>query len=160
MDNTNTTYADDFHFGWTITSMAEFDKAYAVKHVLQVLQQRGVSISTDKTVIILDIRGKHAKKALRRYVVKMSKGRCIRAKLGSQCLDLNCQASSFLPQIRRKQRSIVYSSCAAKPFLNICACAFGKAVFRLASYMVLTVQASQRSLLARSQVWSLNSSGR
>ena len=34
--STNTTYADDFHFSWTITSMAEFDKAYAaIKHVLQ-----------------------------------------------------------------------------------------------------------------------------
>ena len=55
---TNTTYADDFHFSWTIaiTSMAEFDKAYAaIQHVLQVLQQRGLSISADKTVIILDI---------------------------------------------------------------------------------------------------------
>ena len=91
---TNTTYADDFHFSWTITSMAEFDKAYAaIKHVLQVLQQRGLSISADKTVIILDIRGKYAKKALRRYVVKTSKGRCIRVKLGSQCLDLKIVAS-------------------------------------------------------------------
>ena len=91
---TNTTYADDFHFSWTITSVAEFDKAYAaVKHVLQVLQQRGLSVSADKTVIILDIRGKHAKKTLRRYVVKTSKGRCIRVKFGTQCLDLKIVAS-------------------------------------------------------------------
>ena len=74
--------------------MSSFDKAYtAIKHILQVLQQRGLSISTDKTVILLDIRGKHAKKALRRYVVKTGKGRCLRVRLGSQCLDLKIVTS-------------------------------------------------------------------
>ena len=90
----NTTYADDFHFAWAVHSIPDFDKAYnAARHVLQSLHSRGLQISTDKTVIILDIRGKQAKKALRRYMVKTSQGKRIRFQFGEQCLDLKIVTS-------------------------------------------------------------------
>ena len=92
--DTCTTYADDFHFAWTIRSARDLDQAYnAVRHVLQVLHRRGLRISSDKTVLVLDIRGRHAKKILRRYVVKTSRGRCMRFQFSDQCFDLKIVSS-------------------------------------------------------------------
>ena len=92
VQDSNATYADNFHFAWTINSAAEFVKAYeAARRVCQTHLMRGLQVSADKIVILLDIRGKRAKKSLRRHMVKTSQVRCF--KCGDQCLDLKTVTS-------------------------------------------------------------------
>ena len=72
----NNTYADDKHFAWLIRSGKDMELAYAaIKHVLGGLLRFGLSISFEKTVILLALRGPQAAKTLDRYVVQLEKGR-------------------------------------------------------------------------------------
>ncbi|CAE7255201.1 unnamed protein product [Symbiodinium pilosum] len=74
----NSTYADDFLFNWAIDSLQAADKAYQeVRSVLQTLHSRGLQVSGDKTVILLELRGKHSNKALKKYIVKTHRGRSL-----------------------------------------------------------------------------------
>ncbi|CAE7584044.1 unnamed protein product [Symbiodinium sp. CCMP2592] len=75
----NTTYADDQHYAWQVGSGTDLEVAYAaMKHILHLLRRFGLQISADKTVILMDIRGLHAQKALLRYVVDMPQGKCVK----------------------------------------------------------------------------------
>ena len=75
----NTTYADDMHYQWDIHNGVDLEAAYgAMKHILLSLQRAGLSVSEDKTVIILGIKGSLAQRALQRYVVDMPQGQCIK----------------------------------------------------------------------------------
>ena len=61
----NTTYADDMHYQWDIHNGVDLEAAYgAMKHILLSLQRAGLSVSEDKTVIILGIKGSLAQRAL------------------------------------------------------------------------------------------------
>ena len=85
----NSTYADDFLFNWAIDSLQAADKAYQeVRSVLQTLHSRGLQVSGDKTVILLELRGKHSNKALKKYIVKTHRGRCLRFCYDGQRMDL------------------------------------------------------------------------
>ena len=67
----NTTYADDFLFAWTLQSPKDLEGAYnGMRRILQILHSKGLEISESKTVIVMQLRGAHAKKALQRYLVK------------------------------------------------------------------------------------------
>ena len=62
----NTTYADDFIFNWVIDGLPAADKAYQeARSILQTLHAHGLQVSGDKTVILLEPRGKHSKKLSR-----------------------------------------------------------------------------------------------
>ncbi|CAE7632215.1 unnamed protein product, partial [Symbiodinium sp. CCMP2456] len=75
----NTSYADDLHFGWTILCGGDLERAYAaMKHVLTHLLRQGLTISQDKTVIVLELQGPQAHKALDRYTVQRPTGRHFR----------------------------------------------------------------------------------
>ncbi|CAE7220363.1 unnamed protein product [Symbiodinium sp. CCMP2592] len=75
----NTTYADDQHYAWQVGSGLELEAAYAaMKHILHSLRRFGLQISADKTVILMELRGLHAHKALQRYVVDMPQGKCVK----------------------------------------------------------------------------------
>ena len=85
----NTTYADDFHFGWTIDSVQSPYRAYQeATIVLRTLHEHGLQVSADKTVILLELRGKHSKKAMGKYIVKTHRGRCLRFCFANQRMDL------------------------------------------------------------------------
>ena len=86
---TNTTYADDFIFNWVIDGLPAADKAYQeIRSTLLTLHEHGLQVSGDKTVILLELRGKHSKKALKKYIVKTSRGRCLRFCYADQRVDL------------------------------------------------------------------------
>ena len=85
----NTTYADDFIFNWVIDGLPAADKAYqAVRSILRTLHEHGLQVSGDKTVILLELKGKHSKKALKKYIVKTNRGRCLRFCYADQCVGL------------------------------------------------------------------------
>ena len=66
----NTTYADDFHFGWTIRTGLDMEQTYAaMKHILTGLRNKGILVSIEKTVAILELQGPGASACLARYVV-------------------------------------------------------------------------------------------
>ena len=72
----NTTYADDMHYAWLIKSGRDLEAAYAgIKHVLSHLIQRGLSISLEKTVIIMELAGPQAARAMAKYTVQLQQGR-------------------------------------------------------------------------------------
>ena len=67
----NTTYADDFHFGWTIHTGLDMERTYAaMKHILTGLRNKGIQVSIEKTVAILELQGPGASACLARYVVE------------------------------------------------------------------------------------------
>ncbi|CAE7339472.1 unnamed protein product, partial [Symbiodinium necroappetens] len=58
-------YADDFFYGWTVSSGSEMEAVYrAIRHVLAGLQEQGLQLSLDKTAIILELRGRYMKFAI------------------------------------------------------------------------------------------------
>ena len=80
-----TSYADDKHFSWTLRCGRDLEKAYAaIKHILESLTKLGLSISADKTVIILELKGPQAAKALDRYTVQTKEGRCMRFRIAQR----------------------------------------------------------------------------
>ncbi|CAE6942520.1 unnamed protein product [Symbiodinium sp. CCMP2592] len=75
----NTTYADDQHYAWQVRKGLDMENAYAaMKHILGSLRRFGLQISTDKTVILLDLRGQHAQRVLQRYLVDTPQGKCMK----------------------------------------------------------------------------------
>ncbi|OLP88858.1 hypothetical protein AK812_SmicGene29726 [Symbiodinium microadriaticum] len=63
----------------------DLEKAYAaIKHILESLTKLGLSISADKTVIILELKGPQAAKALDRYTVQTKEGRCMRFRIAQR----------------------------------------------------------------------------
>ncbi|CAE7827973.1 unnamed protein product [Symbiodinium sp. CCMP2592] len=69
--SSNTTYADDFHFGWTIRTGRDMEDAYnSMKHVLKGLRDRGVLVSIEKTVALIELQGPGAAACLSRYLVE------------------------------------------------------------------------------------------
>ncbi|CAE7225855.1 unnamed protein product, partial [Symbiodinium sp. CCMP2456] len=85
----NTSYADDLHFGWTILCGRDLERAYAaMKHVLTHLLRQGLTISQDKTVVILELQGPQASKALDRYTVQRPTGRHFRFVIDEKVLHL------------------------------------------------------------------------
>ena len=67
----NTTYADDFHFGWTIRTGVDMEQTYvAMKHILLGLRNKGIMVSIDKTAAIIELQGPGASACLARYVVE------------------------------------------------------------------------------------------
>ncbi|CAE6926016.1 unnamed protein product [Symbiodinium sp. CCMP2456] len=80
-----TSYADDKHFSWVVRSGRDLEKAYAaIKHILTSLQELGLSISTEKTVILLELKGPQAAKAMARYTVMTQVGRCMRFNIAAK----------------------------------------------------------------------------
>ncbi|CAE7828545.1 Pol [Symbiodinium sp. CCMP2592] len=76
---TNTSYADDQHFGWTIRNGKDLEGAYAaMRHILACLLQAGLKVSQEKTVIVLELQGAYATKALARYTVDRPQGKYFR----------------------------------------------------------------------------------
>ncbi|CAE7330418.1 unnamed protein product, partial [Symbiodinium sp. CCMP2456] len=70
-----TTYADDQHYAWLIRKGQDLENAYqAMKHVFRCLLDNDMQISVDKTVILLELQGPQATKALARYVVQRPTG--------------------------------------------------------------------------------------
>ena len=66
-----TAYADDFFYGWTVSSGSEMEAVYrAIRHVLAGLQEQGLQLSLEKTAIILELRGAGAAICMRKYVVE------------------------------------------------------------------------------------------
>ena len=85
----NTTYADDFLFAWTLQSAKDLEVAYVgTRHVLQVLYGKGLEINESKTVLVMQIRGTQADKALQRYLVKGLKDKRIRFHVHGRALDI------------------------------------------------------------------------
>ncbi|CAE7695511.1 Crnkl1 [Symbiodinium sp. CCMP2592] len=86
---TNTSYADDQHYRWTIREGKDLEVAYAgMKHVLACLLNAGMLISQDKTVVILELQGAQAARALARYTVERPQGKCFRFVIADQTLYL------------------------------------------------------------------------
>ena len=89
----NTTYADDFLFKWTINTAKDLEGAYeGIRHILQVLCDKGLEISVSKTVIVMQLRGAQAEKALQRYVVRGLKDKRIRFHVQGRMLDIKLVA--------------------------------------------------------------------
>ena len=66
----NTSYADDLLFSWQVFCAADMEKIYrAMRTVLQVLEDRQVQVSIDKTVAIIELQGSGATRCLDRYLV-------------------------------------------------------------------------------------------
>ena len=87
--NTNTTYADDFLFSWIIRPGVDMENAYqAMKHILGGLLGRGLQLSLDKTVALIQLQGSQAVASLRRYCVDnpAGKGQCLRFQIEGQNL--------------------------------------------------------------------------
>ncbi|CAE7249889.1 unnamed protein product, partial [Symbiodinium sp. CCMP2456] len=81
--DTATVYADDQRFAWTIRKGSDLEKAYnAMKHVLRSLSAYGLTVSTDKTVILLELKGSAAPKSLARHRLGIAKGTFTRAVYG------------------------------------------------------------------------------
>ncbi|CAE7827460.1 unnamed protein product [Symbiodinium sp. CCMP2456] len=88
-----TSYADDKHFAWVISNGRDLEKAYAaMKHILASLQELGLSISTEKTVILLELKGPQAAKAVTRYTVKTKEGRCMRFNIAAKEVNIKIVA--------------------------------------------------------------------
>ncbi|CAE6973150.1 Pol [Symbiodinium sp. CCMP2592] len=86
---TNTSYADDQRYRWTIREGKDLEAAYAgMKHVLACLLSVGMIISQDKTVVILEVQGTQAARALARYTVERPQGKCFRFVIADQTLYL------------------------------------------------------------------------
>ena len=91
---TCTGYADDLHFRWTILDGRSLEQAYAaIKHILAHLVRRGLTISQDKTVILLELQGPQAAKALERYTVQKTEGRFFRFVLPERTILLKIVTS-------------------------------------------------------------------
>ena len=83
----NTSYADDLHYGSTILDGRSLEKAYAaMKHILAFLTRRGLTISQDKTVVVLELQGPYADKALERYTIRKPTGQYFRFQLETQTM--------------------------------------------------------------------------
>ena len=84
---TNTSYADDQHYGWTIREGRDLERAYeAMRHILSRLLRAGLTISQDKTVVVLELQGSYATRALARYTVDRPQGKCFRFHVEGQLL--------------------------------------------------------------------------
>ncbi|CAE7746398.1 unnamed protein product [Symbiodinium microadriaticum] len=67
----NTTYADDLHYSWVITSGRALEAAYAaMKGILGGLCDRGLNLSMDKTVVLMSLGGPQARACINRYTVQ------------------------------------------------------------------------------------------
>ena len=89
VSRTNTTYADDFIFSWIIDSGSALEIAYRqARMVLRFLDSKGLTISPSKTVVILEVRGPQAHKALSKYLVTLKEGVYIRFKIQDRHVDL------------------------------------------------------------------------
>ena len=85
----NTTYADDFIFSWLIDSGSALENAYRqARLVLRFLDAKGLTISPNKTVVILEVRGPRAHHALSKYLVTLKDGVHIRFKIQDRNVDL------------------------------------------------------------------------
>ncbi|CAE6930547.1 unnamed protein product, partial [Symbiodinium sp. CCMP2456] len=83
----NTSYADDMHYAWTILHGRDLEMAYnAMKHILAHLTRHGLTISQDKTVVVLELLGPQARKALERYTVTKQGTRYFRFVVDQQVL--------------------------------------------------------------------------
>ena len=92
----NTTYADDFLFAWTLQSAKDLEVAYAgTRHVLQVLYGKGLEINESKTVLVMQIRGTQADKALQRYLLEGLKDKRIRFHVHGRVLDIKLVVQHF-----------------------------------------------------------------
>ena len=66
----DTAYADDLHYSWLVTSSKALEKAYnQMKAILKGLGERGLTLSMEKTVILISLGGPQAKACLHRYTV-------------------------------------------------------------------------------------------
>ena len=89
----NTTYADDFLFKWTINTAKDLEGAYeGMRHILHVLYDKGLEISVSKTVIVMQLRGAQAEKALQKYLVRGLKDKRIRFHVQGRTLDIKLVA--------------------------------------------------------------------
>ena len=87
--DTNTTFADDFHFAWLVRSGAALEKAYRdIKAVLAHLEAHRLQISVDKTVVMVELRGNKAATLLRKYTIKTDKGTFMRFQVNSRNIDI------------------------------------------------------------------------
>ena len=87
--DTNTTFADDFHFAWLVRSGAALEKAYRdIKAVLAHLEAHRLQISVDKTVVMVELRGNKAATLLRKYTIKTDKGTLMRFQVNSRNIDI------------------------------------------------------------------------
>ncbi|CAE7553320.1 unnamed protein product [Symbiodinium sp. CCMP2592] len=75
-----TAYADDLLIQWIINTQDQLLAARrAISYVFQVLQEFGMKISVEKTVVLLGLRGKQVRNLLRQFVVHdPHKGRVFR----------------------------------------------------------------------------------
>ena len=79
-----TGYADDFLVNWEVSSPRDFTNACnAIPKILNALQDLGMSISLDKTVILLAIKGRAAPQLLKTYVCHKRSERFLRLTQGT-----------------------------------------------------------------------------
>ncbi|CAE7218000.1 unnamed protein product [Symbiodinium natans] len=72
-----TLYADDHHLGLTFHDVPTFKQAIKQAGILlEVLDTAGLSVNAQKSVALLEVRGKALKKAVKDYVAKTAQGRC------------------------------------------------------------------------------------
>jgi len=85
-----TAFADDWLFQWFIDSESDLDVVITkVAFVLQTLASFGMKISTDKTVVLLSLKGSKAAKALHKYVsVLEGRGKCLSVPIDDRTVRL------------------------------------------------------------------------
>ena len=89
-----TGYADDFLVNWDISSPRDFANACsAIPKILNALQDLGMSISLDKTVILLAIKGRAAPQLLKTYVCHRRSTRFLRLAQGKTSTPLPIKSS-------------------------------------------------------------------
>ena len=84
-----TVYADDWLFQWYVESANDFTKVLAdIGYICEVLQEFGLSISPEKSVVLLGIRGSSVKGLYRQHTSNNKHGKVIHIPLNNSTLQL------------------------------------------------------------------------
>ena len=88
-----TSYADDFHVQWEITTEQEFRRAcQSIPRIIEDLDSLGMEVSRSKTVVLLALKGSLAPKLLKLYTKRVK---------GDRLFHVQSPHGSTQPPIRR-----------------------------------------------------------
>ena len=86
-----TFYSDDMHMAWDINSALDFRNAgVQIGRILTDLRNFGMTVSIDKSVVLLSLKGPHYKRACSAWIRQLAKGRffCVNTAHGEQLLPI------------------------------------------------------------------------
>ena len=150
-EDATTGFADDYHFWWVMRRAQDFRNCCSqIVRIIQTLQSLGMDVSTDKTVVLVALKGKDAASLLKTHTMR---------RLGRRFLQLQHPAGSMTLPLKHTHTYLGvrisyghFERKTAKHRLQLAWVAFHR-LHRLLKHPLLPV--SKRIQLWQSSVWSI-----